>query len=122
MKRAPTRSEINAAEFNLAQAQQDVIDSLRRLRVAVRETLARPSTLAVVGGAAGLLGFWLARRPRGAPAPTDTARQKTTARGLILAFATRYAMQRLPHLLSQLWAGRQENAESSRHPVAPVPD
>jgi hypothetical protein len=110
MIRAPTLAAIYAAELRVVQARQSTRDSLCRARVALRATLARPSTLAVVAGAAGLLGFWLARRPP--PQATSTAAGEgvattTSATGLVLAFIVRYAMQGLPFIFQQVRAARR---------------
>ena len=113
MMRAPTLAAIYAAELRVAQSKGNTRDSLRRVRVAFRATLARPSTLALVAGAAGLLGFWLARRPQPqATSSSDgvTVAPITSALGLVLAFIVRYGMQRLPFILQQAWAARQRRA------------
>ena len=113
MMRAPTLAAIYAAELRVAQSKGNTRDSLRRVRVAFRATLARPSTLALVAGAAGLFGFWLARRPQPqATSPSDgaTVAPTTSVAGLVLAFIVRYAMQRLPFILQQVWAARQKRA------------
>lgn len=110
MMRAPTHSAIDAAELRVALARRNTWDDLGRVRVAFRTALARPSTLALIAGAAGLFGFWIARRPE----PQATAASKTGAAttnataGLVLTFIVRYAMQRLPRILEQVWAARQE--------------
>lgn len=117
MTRAPTLAAIHAAELRVAQSRRDTADGLRRARVALRATLARPSTLALVAGAAGLLGFWLARRrpqPQATPASDGAAIvTSTSVAGLVLALIVRYGMQRLPSVLQRLWAAR-------RQPVTPV--
>lgn len=111
--RLPAVVGIYAAELRVAQSRLNTRDSLGRVRVAFRATLARPSTLALVAGAAGLLGFWLARRPQPrAASSADGVGVATTASaaGLVLAFIVRYGMQRLPFILQQLWAARQQRA------------
>ena len=113
MGTSPTLAAIYAAELRVAQSNGNTRDSLRRVRVAFRATLARPSTLALVAGAAGLFGFWLARRPQPqATSPSDgaTVAPTTSVAGLVLAFIVRYAMQRLPFILRQVWAARQKRA------------
>ena len=113
MMRAPTLAAIYAAELRVAQSKRNTRDSLRRVRVAFRATLARPSTLALVAGAAGLFGFWLARRPQPqATSPSDgaTVAPTTSVAGLVLAFIVRYAMQLLPFILQQVWAAQQKRA------------
>ena len=113
MMRAPTLAVIQAAELRVAQSRQNTLDSLRRARVALRATLARPSTLTLIAGAAGLVGFWLARRPQtqaASSSDTATVGPTTSAAGVALVFIPRYAMQRLPFLLQQIWAARRERA------------
>lgn len=111
--RAPDRAAIYAAELRFAESKRTIRDSLRRVRVAFRATLARPFTLGLVAGSAGLFGFWLARRPQVRSGGDGVAVAKTTsARGLVLAFLMRYAMQRLPLILRQVWAAREKSAAS----------
>lgn len=113
MMRAPGIAAIHAAELRVAQSGRNTHDSLRRAQVALRANLARPATLALVAGVTGLLGFWLARRPQPRAAPSSqgvAAATKASAAGLVLAFIMRYGMQRLPYLLQQVWAARQERA------------
>jgi hypothetical protein len=117
MMRAPTLAAICAAELRVAQSKRNTRDSLRRVRVAFRATLARPSTLALVAAAAGLLVLWLARRPQATSLADGVGIATTTsAAGLVLAFIVRHAMQRLPFILSQVWAARQKHTAR----VAPV--
>lgn len=118
MMRAPGLAAIHAADLRVAQAQRSSRDSLRRVRVAFRAALVRPSTLALVAGAAGLAGFWLARRQQPQPQPQATASTAgvaatTSAVGLVLAFVVRYGMQRLPFILQQVWVARQQRAARS---------
>lgn len=111
MTRAPTLDVIYAAELRVAQSKQATLDSLRSVRVAFRATLARPSTLALVVGAGGLLGMWLARRPQ-ATARSDAGGGATSVstRGLVLAFIGRYMMRRLPFILREVWAAQPKRA------------
>jgi len=86
---------------------------LCRVRVAFRSALVRPSALALVAGAAGLFGFWLARRPQPqqqATTSTAGATATTSAVVLALAFMVRYGLQRLPFFLQQFWLARQKRA------------
>ncbi len=117
MIRAPTRAAIYAAELRVVEAKQNTRDSLCRARGALRAKLARPSTLALAAGAAGVFGFWLARRPqpRATSATGDASvATKTSVFGLVLAFLVRYATQGLPLILQQgltaLLAARQKRA------------
>ena len=116
MMRAPALAAIHAAELRVAQSARNTRDGLRRARVAFRATLARPATLALVAGAAGLIGFWLARRPqRQAPFTTDGVGVGKTASavGVALAFIVRFGMQRLPFVLQHVraaWQNRMARA------------
>jgi len=118
MMRAPDLAAVHAAELRFAQSREQTRDGVRRVRAAVRATLAKPSTLALVGGAAVLSGFLIARRKR----QQDTSPSEgssvapaaaTSTAGVVLAFAVRYAMQHLPSLIRQFWAARQERAAST---------
>src|SRR5471030_3312325 len=99
MMRAPTLAAIYAAEIKVAQFKGNTRDSLRRVPVAFRATLVRPSTLVLAAAAAGLFGFWFVRRPQPkATSASDgaTIAPTTSAVGLLLAFIVRYGMRRLP--------------------------
>jgi hypothetical protein len=113
MMRAPSLAAIHAAESRIAQSGRDARDGLRRARVAFRANLTRPSTLALVVGVAGLLSFWLARKPQppatSSPAGVSVATTASVA-GLAGAFIVRYAMKHLPFVLQQAWAVRQKHA------------
>jgi hypothetical protein len=111
MIRAPTLAAIHAAELRVAQSERNTRDSLRRVRVASRAALSRPFTLALVAGAAGLFGFWLARRPQPrATTSSDGVAATRSAAGLVLAFMVRYGMRYLPFILQQIRAARQKRA------------
>lgn len=105
MTRAPTLAAIHAAELRVAQSKRNTRDGLRRVRVAFRATLVRPSTLALVVGAGGLFGMWLARRPQvtsASGAGAGGVATRTSAGGLVLAFIGRYMMRRLPFILRRV--------------------
>ena len=122
MMRPPTLAAIHAAELRVAQSAQDTRQSLRRVRAAFRAALARPRTLALAAGAGGLLGFWLARRPRGVSATAtdgDGVARTPSAGGVVLAFIVRYAMQQLPFILRQVWA--RPSALDQRTPASTEP-
>ena len=113
MMHTPTSPEIHAAELRLVQAERNARDSLGRARVAFRATLARPSTLAVLAGAAGLFGFWFARRPRPqTQSAANGAKIATVASTAVLVrtFIMRHAMKALPFVLQQFRAAGQERA------------
>lgn len=113
MMRAPALSAIHAVELRIAQSQLATRASLHRAHVALRTTLSRPSTLALVAGATGLFGFWLARRlRRQQPLLENGAAVARTASvaGLALAVIMRYGMQGLPLIYRQVRAAREKRA------------
>lgn len=93
---------IREAEQRVLQSLDQVRGGLRRVRVAGRATLARPSTLVIVAGVTGLFFFWLARRTR---VPSTSAVSNlgeaatTSALGLAVAFIFRYGMRQLVKIL-----------------------
>lgn len=98
MKRAPVPAAIHEAELRAAQSSRNVGDGLRRVRLAVSTTLARPSMLVMVAGATGLFCFWLARRTRArsvSPAKGLWDTIATSVLGLVMAFVLRYGRRRL---------------------------
>jgi hypothetical protein len=117
MMRAPTRAAIYAAELRVAQAKQSTRDSLCRARSALRATLARPSTLALVAGTAGVLGFLLVRlRPRPVESQAvgpGTARTTSTA-GLALTLLLQYGMRGLPIVWQRVIDSLPQRADRAR--------
>lgn len=125
MIRAPKLDEIQAAERRVSQSKQNTLDSLRRVPAAFKAVLARPSTLIVVLGAAGLFGFRLARRSRAIPSSDDglNVAARPAAAGVVAVFIARYAMQYLTSIFREAWAARkqgavQTGANVSRSPTA----
>jgi hypothetical protein len=121
MIRAPSLTAIYAAELKVALARRNTSDGVGRARLAFRTALARPSTLALVAVASGVLGFWLASRPE--PRSKSTTRSAGTAArnstaGLVLAFLVRFGMQRLPQILAQVWAARRKRATTEAPTIA----
>jgi hypothetical protein len=128
MMRAPSHAEISLAERGLAQSKHEVCASAVRLRKVLLATLAKPVTLAGIGGAAGVAGFLLTRRfkhlkmnvqqtaTQEAPLTATTAATaaSTSILGIIFAFVMRYSMQRLPQIALWLMKG------SSQTDPAPV--
>lgn len=109
MMRLPAQSEIHAAELKVELGARNTLDDLARANAALRATLARPATLAVVAGVSGLLGFWVAQRrvPRGKPLP---ARAPRTIAGLAITFLLQYAMRHLPLIVEHVSAARKRRA------------
>lgn len=113
MMQAPTLAAIHVAELRVARSGRNARAGLLRARTAFRAVLARPSTLALTAGAAGMLGFWIARHPRpGAASSSEGVGVATTASaaGLVLAFIVRYGVQYLPFIFQKVRAARQERA------------
>lgn len=103
---ASYRADIDAAERRVVQSTQNTRDGFRRMRVAFRTAIARPSTLLMVLGAAGLAGLAFARRTR--PAPSSGAASTgvrvaiataiaVAAKSFILNSAKRYASTAFQH-------------------------
>lgn len=111
MMRMPDRAEIAAAERKVAQSMQNTQDSVRRVRAAFRATLARPATLLLVAGAAGVAGLWLTRRRHATPSSIGVrVATATTIAALMRQAIVRYGMQVLPVLLQRLRAAWQKRA------------
>ncbi len=119
--RAPTPAAIHSAEMRVARLSGDTRESLQhagtRARMAWRS--AAPRVRWALVGAGVLLGIWIARRRSRKPsaAPRAAAVTATSTAGILLGFAVRYAIQRLPVLLQQIWAARRDNAARERAPV-----
>ncbi|MCK6369928.1 MAG: hypothetical protein L6Q83_01170 [Gammaproteobacteria bacterium] len=112
MMRAPGLAAIHAAELRVAQSGCEARDQLRRAAAAFRANLARPTTLALAAAAAGLLGFWLARRSKpqtGSSSAGTNVVSTASVASLVGAVIMRYGMQYLPFLVQQVraaWGGR----------------
>jgi hypothetical protein len=113
MKRAPTLHAVYAAELRVAQSRLQTQAALQRGRIAFRATLARPASLAAAAGAAAILGYWLARRPRpqsvAAAHPANPTRSSPIA-ALALAYILQQVKRQLPVLLRHAWAAWQQHA------------
>lgn len=113
MMHTPAAPEILAAERRFVQSKRDARESLSRAGIAFRANLTKPSTLAFVAGAAGLIGavgFWAARRRRSKGRSPTTA--KIAAIAPIAVFVRtlimRYAKTALPFILQQFLAAGRE--------------
>lgn len=121
MMHAPTPAAIRAAEMRVARSSDDTRESLRRAgsraRTAWRSAAPRVRWTLVAAGA--LLGIWIARRRRGkvSASPRAAAVATTSTAGILFGSALRYAMQRLPVVLQQLWAARSADAARERATV-----
>jgi hypothetical protein len=125
MMRTPTLTAIYAAELRVAQSRLQTHAALHRGRIAFRATLARPSSLVTVAGAAAIFGYWLTRRPRPQTvSASDRASDVRTApaAAFILAFIVRYAKQHLPAILRQVWAAQQNRAAHANSDLSHWPD
>lgn len=111
MMRRPATAAIQAAEFRVAQSRQSIGDSLRRARAAFAANLTRPSTLLLAAGAACLLMWRFARRPRAAASSDGMGIATTTSvLGVMLAFAARYGRPCMPFIARQVWASWRKRA------------
>ena len=113
MMRAPRQTAVYAAELRVAQSRFDTLTGLRRASGAFRAALIRPSTLALIVAAGGLLGFWLVRgrRPQAPYASGPVAVAATTSvAGLVMAFVLRYAAQNIPLILQRVWVAAQKRS------------
>jgi hypothetical protein len=111
MTRSPSLSEIEAVELKLLASRRETSASLRRLRSALRETMVRPSSLALICGVAGIAGFWLARRPRLRTAASTAGlavAATATAAGLVRAYVLRHGMHYLEIALRRLWTAQRK--------------
>ena len=118
MKRAPTLAAIRVAELKVVQSKRNTREALDRARIALRSRLAKPSTLALVAGAAGVLGYVAGRPIRSevsSGAGAAGAAATTSAAGLGFALLWRYALRRLPDIIRFYHSARQ------RHPGAESP-
>jgi hypothetical protein len=122
---APSSHEILLAEQRLMQVRRGLARDGVRLKTAVHAALSRPSTLLGVAGAAGLAGYLMFRPPHVRVEHTTTSGAATAAvastsmAGIIVAFAMRYAMQRLPGIGVQLVERAMRRARSDAGPVDP---
>lgn len=111
MMRRPATAAIEAAELRVAQSRQSIGDSLRRARAAFVANLTRPSTLLLAAGAACLLMWRFARRPRAGTSSDGMSIATTTSvLGVVLALVMRYSMQGLPFIARQVWASWRKRA------------
>jgi hypothetical protein len=110
MKHAPTRSAVFTAERRLAQSRCETVESFRRLRSALHSRLVQPSSLALAGGLAVLIGFWLVRRkPRTTRAANGTS---TSIAGLAIALLVRLGWRRFSDFLKDSWASPRSAASA----------
>ena len=112
MMRAPNQAAIYAVERRVAQSIQNSKDSLCRMRVAARASMARPSTLVLVAGVAGVLGSWFARCSQTAPLSSSVWVATASPVGLLLrGLLVRYGMQFLPVFLHHVQAAWRKRAD-----------
>lgn len=121
MKHAPTLATIDAVELRMEESKRETREALRRARLAFRESVSRPSTVAAAAGVAsvaGVAGFLLARRPRTLQR-RRTAYTRTTGTGVVVASSlaalarlllSRYGVRGLTLVVRQVrksWAKRK---------------
>jgi hypothetical protein len=105
MKSGPSVEAIRAAELRVVQGKRLTREKLRRLKHSLRAKLSRPSTLAAVAVATGLVGRWLGRsrdvNRASSAKPCEGAAVKSGA-SVVLGIAARYLV---PVLVD--WFGRK---------------
>jgi hypothetical protein len=129
MKHDHTLAAIDAAEQRMEISRRETRQGLHRVKVALRETISRPSTLAAAGGVAGLVGlagFLLARRPRARPRQRQRMVYAAAGSGVVVAstlaavarfLMSRYGVKGLTLVLRQLrrrWERRNATAAAPR--------
>lgn len=119
MKR-PALTEIHAIELRVAQSRANTWTELRRANAALRSLLARPTTLVMVAGAAGVAGFLLTRRQASTRASADAAdvNSRPFAAGAFLAVIVKYGMQAFPFILQNFLSIREQSPEHAAAAVA----
>ena len=112
MMRLPALTDIRAAELKVELGARRTLDDLAKARAAMRAMLERPATLALVAGASGLLGFWVARRRTSAPS-SGRAHKVNPVAGLLLTFLVQIAMRNLPLIFERVSTARTKRAAQS---------
>lgn len=118
MNHAPTLAAIDAAELKMEESRRATHEGMRRVRLALRETATRPSTLAAAGGIAGLAGLAGLLLVRRRPQPRRRATYAKAGAGVVVASSvaaiarlllSRYGMRGLTLVVRQLrkrWAAK----------------
>lgn len=94
MKHWPTRSEIFAAECQLAHNQLVAREHMAQVQSAIHARLVQPSSLLAVTGMGALLGVWFARRNRPRDKQGGVSAWAPIA-GVAFTFLIRFAVQQL---------------------------
>ena len=124
MKPLSARMAIVAAEQKLRSSKRELAASRRRLQAEIRAQMARPSSLMVAAGVAGVIGFRLARRPRPS-ARKAKAPAVASVMGLASAFLVRYGKQYALRHLTDMWRANRAAAtpvRTSARQAAPRPN
>lgn len=95
MRTATDAVTVEQAELRASQAVKDFYCSWKRVRLASRSAMTRPSSLLMVSAAIGLLGFRLVRSNKSSsnPAPKALNQAKPSILVLLLALMGRYGVQ-----------------------------
>jgi hypothetical protein len=111
------QAQCDAAHADARPPPTGVLEEVSSALASARAQLARPFTLALIAGAAGLLGFWIARQPRPSvtPSTSDVAAAAATnpVIGLAVAFMARYAVQTLTPALLRFWVERHKRVDDN---------
>ena len=101
MKRSLTRSGINSAECQLAQARRTSRESFAQVRSAIGSRLAQPSSLLIATGVGALLGVWFAR-PGNSQIKQDADSVPAPIVGLVSTLLVRFGIQRFADTWTRL--------------------
>jgi hypothetical protein len=123
MTRATNLAAIHAAELKVAQSMQITRDGLRRVRIAFRANLVRPSKIVLIGGAAGLFAWWLARSRQVKPSDDRVGiATNTSVLGFLLVLIVRYGLHGFPFILRQIRDARQRRTMQAATDMSKSPD
>ncbi len=99
----PTEEEIDAAAKRVGDARRSLEADTAKAKRAVRDFAVKPTTLLSISAVAGVAGYLLFR-----PTPAEVVRPRYEAQtpqaaatgliGLVVALASRYAIQRIPRI------------------------
>ncbi len=98
MMRAPSDTDILRAEQRLVASEREVAQSIARLRLEFRATLAKPATLLGIACVGVIAGYSVGRHFGRGPKPVERIAVKSTASlaGNAFAFLVRHGLRHWP--------------------------
>lgn len=115
MIRIPSRAAIEDAERRLNHARQNTSSGFARARLRFREKIARPASIAMLAGAAGVLAFWLApRRRRKASAVAGQRASSAFLSHPILLSLAEVSIRALPFALWRMRVAQERRGDGSQ--------